>query len=151
MEKFLNHTRRLMELREARPTTMGGRIKLARTLSGLTQEQLAKECGVTRSAVALWESDQSKGIDGLTLMKLAMRLQVAARWIVLMDDTPTMYRPYDPDTARLMDSFEYLTEDQRSLILTMVDAFSLQNKPTVSKPHSVPTPPPHKYDQKVDR
>lgn len=32
------------------------RIKVLRTAKGLTQQQLADEIGVTRSAVAMWES-----------------------------------------------------------------------------------------------
>ncbi len=35
--------------------TIGNAIKNLRVERGLTQDQLAKKCGVTQSAVALWE------------------------------------------------------------------------------------------------
>ena len=39
--------------------TLGERIKERRTAHGLTQEMLAQEMGVSRQAVAKWESGQS--------------------------------------------------------------------------------------------
>lgn len=38
---------------------IGGRIKNLRAQSGQTAQQVADEIGVTRSAVSLWETDQT--------------------------------------------------------------------------------------------
>jgi transcriptional regulator with XRE-family HTH domain len=41
---------------------MGDRIKQCRTLRGLTLEQVAKEIGITASALSLWENGQTKNL-----------------------------------------------------------------------------------------
>ncbi len=41
-------------------STIGQRIRKSRKKAGLTQEALARECGVSRAAVAQWEGDITK-------------------------------------------------------------------------------------------
>ena len=41
------------------PATVGARIRELRRARGLTQDALAAACGVSRSAVAQWETDRS--------------------------------------------------------------------------------------------
>jgi transcriptional regulator with XRE-family HTH domain len=41
------------------PTTPGARIRQLRREHGLTQDELARLCGVSRSAVAQWETDRA--------------------------------------------------------------------------------------------
>ncbi|MEC5189682.1 XRE family transcriptional regulator [Geobacillus thermodenitrificans] len=43
--------------------TLGEKIKKARTEAGLSQEQLSEKLGVSRSAVAKWES--GKGLPDI--------------------------------------------------------------------------------------
>lgn len=40
--------------------TLANRIYLLRTKAGLTQEAVAKKCGVSNQSVQKWESDKSK-------------------------------------------------------------------------------------------
>jgi transcriptional regulator with XRE-family HTH domain len=44
--------------------TVGARIRALRMAGGLTQEQLAAACGVSRSAVAQWETDRAGQLSG---------------------------------------------------------------------------------------
>ena len=44
--------------------SVGARIRALRQAVGLTQEQLATACGVTRSAVAQWETDRAGQLRG---------------------------------------------------------------------------------------
>ena len=54
----------------------GERIRAARVAAGLTQESLAREVGVTRSAVAQWETDRAGQIGG-NLARIAEILGVS--------------------------------------------------------------------------
>ena len=58
------------------PASAGERIRAARVAAGLTQEALAREVGVTRSAVAQWETDRAGQIGG-NLARIAEVLGVS--------------------------------------------------------------------------
>ena len=45
-------------------STVGGRIRALRRARGLTQDELAEACNVSRSAVAQWETDRSGQLRG---------------------------------------------------------------------------------------
>jgi transcriptional regulator with XRE-family HTH domain len=64
---------------------MGGRIKFAREKMGLSQAQVALTLGVTRNAIAQWETDRSAPATG-RLGTLAKRLGVPLEW--LLDKLP---------------------------------------------------------------
>jgi len=49
---------------EDRPATVGARIRALRRASGLTQDDLAAACDVSRSAVAQWETDRAGQLRG---------------------------------------------------------------------------------------
>lgn len=52
--------------------TLGEKLKEARKQAGLSQEQLSEKLGISRSAVAKWETD--KGIPDVDNLKLLSRL-----------------------------------------------------------------------------
>ena len=59
------------------PTSSAGdRIRAARVAAGYTQEALAREVGVTRSAVAQWETDRAGQVGG-NLARIAEVLGVS--------------------------------------------------------------------------
>ena len=45
-------------------STVGGRIRALRRARGLTQDELAEACNVSRSAVAQWETDRAGQLRG---------------------------------------------------------------------------------------
>ena len=57
------HTRRRME-------DMASRIKTLRIARGLTQQQLAEACGVTKAAVSQWENGLTANVKLKTFMSL---------------------------------------------------------------------------------
>ncbi|MCW3477670.1 helix-turn-helix domain-containing protein [Rhodovastum sp. RN2-1] len=59
----------------------GARIRAARQARGMTQEALARAVGVTRSAVAQWETDRSGQVGG-NLARVAHALGVAAEYLL---------------------------------------------------------------------
>lgn len=72
------------------PSKLWQRIKAARSAADLTQAQVAAACGVTRAAVAYWESGDPKNrthpsVD--QLMTLAKLARVPPEW--LLDDKAT--------------------------------------------------------------
>ena len=52
--------------------TLGEKLKIARKQAGLSQEQLSEKLGVSRSAVAKWETDN--GIPDVDNLKTLSRL-----------------------------------------------------------------------------
>jgi transcriptional regulator with XRE-family HTH domain len=73
--------------RKINVSTFAERIREARRSAGLTQLDLAQACGLTRGAVALWESSGHAGTQPRTelLREIAKALGVPLDW--LMDDS----------------------------------------------------------------
>ena len=60
--------------------TLGIRMKLARQALGLSQQDIADECNISRSAVSQWEADETiPGYDNLE--KAAGKLEVEVEWL----------------------------------------------------------------------
>ena len=81
--------------------TLGSRIRARRNAVGLTQEKLAIICGVSRAAVAQWESGVTRpSLDNL--VKAADALSVWLSWLTTGDqslpDTPNPFA--DPSVSR---------------------------------------------------
>ena len=62
-------------MKKTRMVLVGKRIRQARELAGLTQEQLAERIGVSRTAVVRWESGETDPtIDHLIEMTTVLRV-----------------------------------------------------------------------------
>jgi DNA-binding transcriptional regulator YiaG len=68
--------------------TMGTRIRRLREARNLTQDQLAKRCGVARSAVHQWETGESENIKLQPWLRLLRTLDVSAHYLVFGRETP---------------------------------------------------------------
>ena len=66
---------------------MGARIRAARLAQGLTQEDLARAVGVTRSAVAQWETGRAGQVGG-NLTRLAQTLGTGPAYLLNGSDAP---------------------------------------------------------------
>lgn len=62
---------------QSQEALIGARIKMARKVAGLTQAELAERVGVSRSAVAQWETGRT-GQVGTNLTRIAEILGVRA-------------------------------------------------------------------------
>ena len=81
-------------------TTLGQRIRARRDAVGLTQEKLAAACGVSRAAVAQWESGVTRpSLDNL--VKAAEALGVWLSWLTTGDQSlPDGPNPFADPTLR---------------------------------------------------
>src|ERR1700704_2514 len=100
------------------PTDMGQRIREIRRERGWTQDQLASAVGVSRSAVAQWETGRAGQVT-TNLTRIAEVLEVGGEYLMYGDDN----RP--PAEARLGDELALLrlyracpVEDRQLLLRT---------------------------------
>jgi transcriptional regulator with XRE-family HTH domain len=101
--------------------TVGSRIRALRAAGGLTQEQLAAACGVSRSAVAQWETDRAGQLRG-NISRIAAALAVSVEFLLEGERRPSemtgdelamlrLYRECDPeDRAFLLRTARKLAE-----------------------------------------
>jgi transcriptional regulator with XRE-family HTH domain len=75
-------------------TSIGSRIKYARELKGITQEEMGAQLGVDRSHVSKWET---LGVipRGQTRLKIAECLNVSNEWLRTGEGTPEPPEPLD--------------------------------------------------------
>ena len=60
-------------------TTLGRKIRTARVIAGMKQEELARYVGVSRSAVGQWEKDETEP-SALKLITIARATQQPLGW-----------------------------------------------------------------------
>src|SRR5690606_3016408 len=109
------------------------RIRTARVRVGMSQADLATALGVSRSAVANWESAKGRVYPSTErLGELAMATGVSYEWLATGRGTP--YAPSDgipaadaefvddPVERRLLEGFRACNEQFRQAILTVVEA-----------------------------
>ncbi|MFN4281180.1 MAG: LexA family protein [Alphaproteobacteria bacterium] len=82
------------------PATLGARLRARREAVGLTQEKLARQCGVSRAAVAQWEAGVTRpGLDNL--VRAAKALDVWLSWLTAGDSSlPDGPSPFPAAAAR---------------------------------------------------
>lgn len=66
--------------------TMGDRIRQLRAARNLTQEQLAKLAGVTKSAVSQWENGSTKDLKLKTFLLVLEALGTDANYLIWGSD-----------------------------------------------------------------
>ena len=70
-----------MLTRMSTPTDIGARVATVRRERGLTQDQLAEQVGVSRSAVAQWETGRTGQVTG-NLSRIAAALEVNVEYLM---------------------------------------------------------------------
>ena len=63
------------------PVTFAKRLHEARAKAGMTQQQLADACGLTKGAVSAWENGVTDSILAENLFCVADALHVDPRWL----------------------------------------------------------------------
>jgi transcriptional regulator with XRE-family HTH domain len=92
--------------------TVGARIRNFRQALGLTQDELAAACGVSRSAVAQWETDRAGQLRG-NISRIAQALRISVEQLLHGERLETgmtgdemallrLYRACDPDGRALL-------------------------------------------------
>ncbi len=118
------------------------RIREARRLTRLTQEALAGELGVSRSAVAQWEMAEGTAPSVENLIGLARRSGLQFEYLatgrgervfgeptVAVAEEPLTYRELSDQQRQLLTRFEALTPRQRSGLMDLIgDAGSARRR-----------------------
>jgi len=117
-------------------STLYERIREARSLTGLTQEALAAELGISRSAVAQWEMADGTAPSVEHLIALAQRSGLNFEYLstgrgerhfgppTLIAETEPSYHPLTEHQRLLLAAFEQLSARQRSGLLELIGAHS---------------------------
>ena len=95
---------------------IGERIRLARQERGLTQEQLAEAVGVTRSAVAQWETGRAGQVTG-NLSRIAGVLEVGVEHLMFGDGKATHLRPARGDELAMLRLYRDCAPADQQLLL----------------------------------
>jgi transcriptional regulator with XRE-family HTH domain len=96
---------------------LGARIRAARLAQGLTQEQLAHAVGVTRSAVAQWETGRAGQVGG-NLARIARVLGSSAAYLLSGEqEAGAAPLPLRGDEMALLRAYRDCAPDDRALLV----------------------------------
>ena|ERR1700722_1984336 len=98
------------------PQAIGERIRLARQARGQTQEQLAEAVGVTRSAVAQWETGRAGQVTG-NLSRIAAVLGVGVEQLMFGDDKSSPRRAARGDELAILRLYRECSPADQQLLL----------------------------------
>jgi transcriptional regulator with XRE-family HTH domain len=96
--------------------TVGARIRAARLARAMTQADLAAEVGVSRSAVAQWETERSGQVRG-NLTRIASVLSVTVEHLLNGATLGTQVGPENATEQALLRLYRACTEDDRAFLL----------------------------------
>jgi len=108
-------------------SSAGARLKAARVHAGLTQEQLAQEIGVSRSAVAQWETDRAGQVGG-NLARIAEVLAVSVGHLLTGSVRDADARAEDSTEQALLRLYRACTSADRALLLRTASRLARQSR-----------------------
>ncbi len=98
------------------PAQIGARIRDVRRDKGWTQDQLAAAVGVSRSAVAQWETGRAGQITG-NLDRIAASLEVGVEFLMYGEDKRGPGHASSADELALLRLYRDCSPDDRQLLL----------------------------------
>jgi len=98
------------------PADIGTRIRAARRNRGLTQDQLAERVGVSRSAVAQWETGRTGQVTG-NLSRIAEVLDVNVEYMMSGDDKRGAAEARQGDEMALLRLYRACEPEDRQMVL----------------------------------
>jgi transcriptional regulator with XRE-family HTH domain len=98
------------------PTEMGVRIRDVRRERGWTQDQLANAVGVSRSAVAQWETGRAGQVT-TNLTRIAEVLEVGVEYLMYGDDKRAPAEARQGDELALLRLYRGCSVEDRQLLL----------------------------------
>jgi transcriptional regulator with XRE-family HTH domain len=98
------------------PHDIGTRIRVRRRERGLTQDELADLVGVSRSAVAQWETGRTGQITG-NLSRIADALEVNVEYLVYGDDKRAAAEVRQGDELALLRLYRECEPEDRQMLL----------------------------------
>jgi transcriptional regulator with XRE-family HTH domain len=101
------------------PEQIGIRIRDARREQGWTQEQLAQAVGVSRSAVAQWETGRAGQITG-NLTRIAQVLSIGVEYLTHGDDKRGSSEVRQADELAMLRLYRECTPEDRQIVLRLL-------------------------------
>lgn len=95
---------------------VGARIRAARLARGMTQAELAQVIGVTRSAVAQWETERAGQVRG-NLTRIASALGVSVQFLLEGQAAGGPEQPENATELALLRLYRACTEEDRAFLL----------------------------------
>ena len=92
------------------------RIREARRALGLTQDELARRVGVSRSAIAQWETDRTGQVRA-NLARVSAVLGVSIGYLVTGESEPGLVSVETADERALLSLYRQIPEPGRSELL----------------------------------
>ena len=105
------------------PTAIGARIHDVRRDLGMTQDDLARAVGVSRSAVAQWETGRAGQVTG-NLTRVAACLGVGVEYLMFGEDKRAPAEAQSGDELALLRLYRECSDDDRQLLLHMARRFA---------------------------
>lgn len=107
------------------PEQIGTRIRAVRRDKGWTQDQLAAAIGVSRSAVAQWETGRAGQVTG-NLTRIAAILEVGVEYLMHGDDKRGPMQAARGDELALLRLYRECSAEDRQLLLRTAHRLSGQ-------------------------
>jgi transcriptional regulator with XRE-family HTH domain len=98
------------------PKDIGLRIRALRREKGMTQDELADHVGVSRSAVAQWETGRTGQITG-NLSRIAGSLDASVEYLVYGDDKSAPMTSAHGEELALLRLYRECAPDDRQILL----------------------------------
>jgi transcriptional regulator with XRE-family HTH domain len=98
------------------PRDIGARIRTAREEQGWTQDQLAEAVGVSRSAVAQWETGRAGQVT-TNLTRVAAALAVGVEFLMYGRDKHASGQAYRGDELAILRLYRECSPEDRQLLL----------------------------------
>jgi len=120
---------------------IGARIRAARREKGWTQDTLARAVGVSRSAVAQWETDRAGQVTG-HLRRIAAALGTPLEWLIHGAEVQPFVKLQSRDEAAILKLYrECSIEDRRALRHMMERLAGKRNSKPVTYENAAPDLP----------
>jgi transcriptional regulator with XRE-family HTH domain len=99
---------------------VGVRLRHARKLRGMTQQELAKSSGVKQASISEVETGESKSPVGTNLVKLAQSLQVSPEWLASGKGPMEQLDQLPPEALSVARDWMRLAPEVRSSVRDMI-------------------------------
>src|SRR5215211_3605282 len=119
------------------PEQIGLRIRDARREQGWTQEQLAHAVGVSRSAVAQWETGRAGQITG-NLTRIAQVLSVGVEYLTHGDDRRAPSEVRQADEIALLRLYRECASEDRQMVLRLLMRLTRTRRGAPAEPEAIP-------------
>ena len=104
---------------------IGSRIRVMRRDRGITQDELADQVGVSRSAVAQWETGRAGQVTG-NLSRIANILGVSVEYLLYGDDKRAPMEAHLGDELALLRLYRACEPEDRQTVLRLCRRLALR-------------------------